>query len=97
MTPRKTPGFDSDPPWREEWPVDTLGAKGQCHRSGRSWEVSCCVEETGEGSLSSNPSSATCRGAQPFGVYGPHWEKKSCLGPHIKCTVTCNHKSLIMF
>ena len=26
------------------------------------------------------------RGVQPFGVSGPHWKKKSCLGPHIKYT-----------
>ena len=25
---------------------------------------------------------------QTFGVSGPHWEKKSCLGPHIKYTNT---------
>ena len=25
------------------------------------------------------------------GVSGPHWKKKSCLGPHIKYTVTGNH------
>ena len=24
------------------------------------------------------------RGVQPLGVSGPHWKKKSCLGPHIK-------------
>ena len=32
------------------------------------------------------------RGVQPFGVSGPHWKKKSCLGPHIKYIVTHNHK-----
>ena len=26
------------------------------------------------------------RGMQPFGVSGPHWKKKSCLGPHVKYT-----------
>ena len=37
------------------------------------------------------------RGVQPFDVSGPHW-KKSCLGPHVKYIVTCNHtKDLIMF
>ena len=24
------------------------------------------------------------RGAQPFGISGPHWKKKSCLGPRVK-------------
>ena len=39
-----------------------------------------------------------CRGVQPFGVSGPHWKKKSCLGPHIKYIATGNHKkTLIMF
>ena len=28
------------------------------------------------------------RGVQPFGISGPHWKKKSCLGPHIKYTNT---------
>ena len=28
------------------------------------------------------------RGVEPFGVSGPHWKKKSCLGPHIKYTNT---------
>ena len=28
------------------------------------------------------------RGVQPFGVSGPHWKKKSCLGPRIKHTKT---------
>ena len=32
------------------------------------------------------------RGVQPFGVSGPRWKKKSCLGPHVKYIVTCNHK-----
>ena len=31
------------------------------------------------------------------GVSGPHWKKKSCLGPHIKYTVTHNTKNLITF
>ena len=30
----------------------------------------------------------TSSGAQPFGFSGPHWKKKSCLGPHIKYTNT---------
>ena len=30
------------------------------------------------------------RGIQPFGVSGPHWKKKSCLGLHIKYIVTHN-------
>ena len=40
----------------------------------------------------------TLRVVQTLGVSGPHW-KKSCLGPHMKYTVTCNHthKNLIMF
>ena len=39
------------------------------------------------------------RGVQPFGISGPHWKKKSCLGPHIKYIATHNHtqKNLIMF
>ena len=28
------------------------------------------------------------RAVQPFGVSGPHWKKKSCLGSHIKYTNT---------
>ena len=28
------------------------------------------------------------RGAQTFGISGPHWEKKSCLGAHVKYTNT---------
>ena len=28
------------------------------------------------------------RGAQPFGIFGPHRKKKSCLGPHLKYTNT---------
>ena len=32
------------------------------------------------------------RGVQPLGVPGPHWKKKSCLGPHIKYIATHNHK-----
>ena len=32
------------------------------------------------------------RGVQPFGISGPHWKKKSCLGPYIKYIATCNHK-----
>ena len=35
---------------------------------------------------------------QHFGVSGPHWKKKSCLGLHIKYSATHNHtKNLIMF
>ena len=34
------------------------------------------------------------RSIQTFGVSGPHWKKKSCLGPHIKYIVTCNHKKI---
>ena len=38
------------------------------------------------------PSSlAIGRGVQSFGVFGPHWKKKSCLGTHIKYIVTRNH------
>ena len=38
------------------------------------------------------------RGVQYFGIPVPYW-KKSCLGPHIKYIVTCNHThtNLIMF
>ena len=32
------------------------------------------------------------RGVQPFGVSGPQWKKKSCLGPHTKYIATYNHK-----
>ena len=32
------------------------------------------------------------RGVQTFGISGPHWKKKSCLGPHIKYIATCNHQ-----
>ena len=32
------------------------------------------------------------RGVQPFGVSGPYWKKKSCIGPHIKYIVTRNHR-----
>ena len=40
----------------------------------------------------------TTRSVQPFGISAPHWKKKSCLGPHIKYTATCNHRrSLMMF
>ena len=28
------------------------------------------------------------KGVQPFGISGPQWKKKSCLGPHIKYTNT---------
>ena len=31
-------------------------------------------------------------GVQPFGISGPHWKKKSCLGPHIKYTNTNENK-----
>ena len=31
------------------------------------------------------------RGVQHFGVSGPHWKKKSCLGPHIKYIATRNY------
>ena len=34
------------------------------------------------------------KGVQPFGVSGPHWKTKSCLGPHIKYSATCNHKNI---
>ena len=27
-----------------------------------------------------------------FGISGPHWKKKGCLGPHVKYIVTHNHK-----
>ena len=37
------------------------------------------------------------RGVQPFGVSGPHWKKKSCLGPHIKCTNTNEDKKNLIF
>ena len=39
----------------------------------------------------SYPLNTLGRGVQPFGVSGPHWKKKSCLGTHIKYTVTPNH------
>ena len=29
-----------------------------------------------------------CSGVQPFGVSGPHWKEKSCLGSHVKHTNT---------
>ena len=32
------------------------------------------------------------QGVQPFGTSGPHWKKKSCLGPHSQYIVTRNHK-----
>ena len=32
------------------------------------------------------------RGIQPLGISAPHWEKKNCLGPHIKYNATCNEK-----
>ena len=34
------------------------------------------------------------RGVHPFGVSGPHWKKKSCLGSHIKYVATSNHKKI---
>ena len=37
------------------------------------------------------------RGVLPFGVSGPHWKKKSCLGPHIKYIATCNHTKILCF
>ena len=36
----------------------------------------------------------TCKVVQPFGISGPHWKKKSCLGPCIKYIVTHNHKKI---
>ena len=33
-------------------------------------------------------------GVQPFSISGPHWKEKSCLGPHIKYTVTCHHTKI---
>ena len=32
------------------------------------------------------------RGVQPFGICGPHWKKKSCLGPPITYTNTNENK-----
>ena len=32
------------------------------------------------------------QGRPTFGISGPHWKKRSCLGPHIKYITTCNHK-----
>ena len=38
------------------------------------------------------------RGVQTFAASGPHWKKKSCLGPRIKYIATHNQKNtLIMF
>ena len=34
------------------------------------------------------------RSVQPFGICGPHWEKKSCLGSHVKYIATRNHKKI---
>ena len=34
------------------------------------------------------------RVVQPFGISGPHWKKKSCLGTHIKYIATLNHKKI---
>ena len=31
------------------------------------------------------------QGCLAFGVSGPHWKKRSCLGPHIKYIVTHDH------
>ena len=33
-----------------------------------------------------------CRRVQPFGISGPQWKKKGCLGLHIKYIVTSDHK-----
>lgn len=41
----------------------------------------------------SNPVIPT-RGIQSFGLSGPYWKKTSCLGPHIKYTMTCNDKKI---
>ena len=35
------------------------------------------------------------RGGPPFGVSGPRWKEKSCLGPHSKYIVTCKHKKIL--
>ena len=32
------------------------------------------------------------RGVKPSGISGPHWKRKSCLGPHIKYTNTNKNK-----
>lgn len=32
------------------------------------------------------------RGVQPFGLSVPYWKKESCLRPHVKYIVPCNHK-----
>ena len=34
------------------------------------------------------------QGCPNFGVSGPHWKKKSRLGPHIKYIATGNHKTI---
>ena len=36
--------------------------------------------------------SLSTRGVQHFVISGPHWRKKSCLGPHIKYTNTNKNK-----
>ena len=48
-------------------------------------------EAAGKQMTPGNPAKTAC-GIQPFGVSGPQWRKKSCLGQHVKFTVTCNLK-----
>ena len=44
--------------------------------------------------FSSQDPTYSCTGVQPFGISGPYWMKKSCLGPHIKYIATHNHKKI---
>ena len=34
------------------------------------------------------------QGCPTFGISGPHWKKKSCLGTHIKYIATRDHKEI---
>ena len=70
----------------------------------------CCVS-TGASSVPSTRSKrdtikiqtgsarSSASGVEHFGISGPHWKKKSCLGPHIKYTNTYKNKKIyiIMF
>ena len=44
--------------------------------------------------LRQHPLEEAFRGVQPFGVSGPHWKRKSCLGPHMKYIATHSHKKI---
>ena len=58
---------------------------------GLGWPREWAAMPLRKGSFLRTETRSPSRGVQPFGFSGPHW-KKSCLGPHIKYTVTCNHK-----